>query len=319
MLKLRHVKKHFDTPHGKLKAVDGISLELSENKILGVVGESGSGKSTLGKLIVGLHDKTEGSVEFNTKRMPKRFCARDFMQFSQDIQMIFQDPYSALNPRMQLWQLLEEPCLLAKDKNYLSLNKEQRLAFLKEWLNKVGLRADYYDRYAHEFSGGQQQRIGIARALIQKPKLLICDEPISALDVSVQAQIVNLIKSLQVDLNMSVLFIAHDLAMVNYLCDQVVVMYLGKIVEQGDTQSVFKNPQHPYTQLLLASNPSINHEGLTMNATLASEELGSDIEAPNGCSFVSRCSRHTKQCALEEPKLLAIEPDDSRKVACFNI
>lgn len=313
---MNEIKKYFPTAHGLVKAVDGVNLEINENTILGLVGESGSGKSTLGKLLIGLHDKTQGEVYWNNKIMPSRFYRKNFLDFSHDIQMIFQDPYSALNPRMQIWQLLEEPCLLSKKHDYLQLSKKERFAFLQMWLEKVGLRAEFYDRYPHEFSGGQLQRIGIARALIQKPKLLICDEPISALDVSVQAQIVNLLKSLQVELGMSMLFIAHDLAMVNYLCDDVAVMYLGKIVEQGKTEDIFSKPQHPYTQLLLASNPVIGSR-LTFAENIHFEgEIPFAIKKDQACHFVSRCWKSTKQCQQAMPDLIQF---GERKIACFNI
>jgi len=316
MLSLRNIKKYFPVPQGILKAVDGVSLDIQDNQILGLVGESGSGKSTLGKMIIGLHDKTEGDAFWNNKTMPSHFSQKDFQYFSKDIQMIFQDPYSALNPRMQLWQLLEEPCLLSKNIKYLELSKTEKIDFLKMWIGKVGLSADFYDRYPHELSGGQLQRIGIARALIQEPKLLVCDEPISALDVSVQAQIVNLLKSIQVEFGMSILFIAHDIAMVNYLCDEVAVMYLGKIVEQGSSQDVFSKPQHPYTQLLLASNPSIGSR-LSFDSNLMFDgEISSPINMEKSCSFASRCWKSSKECQRAEPTLNEM---GKTKVACFNV
>lgn len=316
MLRVDQIKKYFPTAHGLVKAVDGVSLEIKENQIVGLVGESGSGKSTLGKMLIGLHDKTQGEVHWNDQLMPSRFLRKNFLEFSHDIQMIFQDPYSALNPRMQIWQLLEEPCLLSKNDDYLCLSKKQRLVYLQSWLEKVGLRTDFYDRYPHEFSGGQLQRIGIARALIQKPKLLICDEPISALDVSVQAQIVNLLKSLQAELGMSMLFIAHDLAMVNYLCDEVAVMYLGKIIEQGKTEEIFSQPQHPYTQLLLASNPVIGARLKFADNITFQGEIPSAIKREQACSFVSRCWKNTKHCQQAIPDLIQF---GERKIACFNI
>lgn len=316
MLRVNELKKYFPTAHGLVKAVDGVSLDIRENTILGLVGESGSGKSTFGKILIGLHNKTQGEVYWNNNIMPSRFHRKHFLDFSHDIQMIFQDPYSALNPRMQIWQLLEEPCLLSKNNDYLRLSKKERLAFLQSWLEKVGLRAEFYDRYPHEFSGGQLQRIGIARALIQKPKLLICDEPISALDVSVQAQIVNLLKSLQEEFGMSMLFIAHDLAMVNYLCDDVAVMYLGKIIEHGKTEDIFSKPQHPYTQLLLASNPVIGSRLKFAENIHFEGEIPSAIKVEQACHFVSRCWKNTTQCQQAIPDLIQV---GERKIACFNI
>jgi len=315
MLSVKDLKKYFKTQQGLLKAVDGVSFEIQQGQTIGLVGESGSGKSTLGKLIIGLHEKTDGELEWHTKPMPKKFSQKEFLNFSKDIQMIFQDPYSALNPRMQIWQLLEEPCLLSKNKKYLELAKKDRLNFLQRWLEKVGLRSEFYNRYPHEFSGGQLQRIGIARALIQEPNLLICDEPISALDVSIQAQIVNLLKSLQAEFGMSILFIAHDLAMVNYLCDEVMVMYRGKIVEQGLTQEVFLNPHHPYTQLLLESNPSFGKRIAFEENETAKNETPSLLSLGEACSFVSKCNKRTEQCYKSSPSLTV---RNNRKLACFN-
>ena len=326
-MQIRELKKYFPTSAGILKAVDGISLNIAHNKILGVVGESGSGKSTLGKMLIGLHDKSAGEVLWsatdNQKQiMPTRFSHKDFRFYSREIQMIFQDPYSALNPRMQVWQILEEPCLLSGNTDYKKLSKTQRLHYLQAWLEKVGLPANAYARYPHEFSGGQRQRIGIARALMVKPKLLICDEPISALDVSVQAQIVNLLKALQAELNMSIVFIAHDLAMVKYLCDEVAVMYLGKIIEQGPSAEVFSSPQHPYTQLLMASNPmadpKANRKSKSQTAQEVVGEIPSPINLPKGCHFFSRCVKRLEKCQQQEPSLEHDLKNKARLIACFN-
>ena len=326
-MQIRDLKKYFSTASGILKAVDGINLDIPHNKIMGVVGESGSGKSTLGKMLIGLHDKSEGevqwsSIENQTHIMPKRFSHKDFRFYSREVQMIFQDPYSALNPRMQVWQILEEPCLLSANTEYKKLSKTQRLHYLQTWLEKVGLNANAYARYPHEFSGGQRQRIGIARALMVKPKLLICDEPISALDVSVQAQIVNLLKNLQAELNMSIVFIAHDLAMVKYLCDEVAVMYLGKIVEQGASREVFNSPQHPYTQLLMASNPlaapTANRKSKRKTTEELVGEIPSPINLPKGCHFFSRCAKRLAICELQVPSLEPDPKNKARLIACFN-
>ncbi len=324
MLRIEKLSKHFHTAKGELIAVDDVSLDLPENRILGVVGESGSGKSTLGKTIIGLHGKTSGRISWQGKNMPQHFTRKDFLHFSKDIQMIFQDPYSALNPRMQVWQILEEPLLLSKNNDYLKLSNDKRKQFIQEKLEQVGLRPEFYQRFPHEFSGGQQQRIGIARALISKPKLLICDEPVSALDVSVQAQIVKLLKSLQAEYRMSLLFIAHDLAMVNYLCEEVAVMYLGKIVEQGTSETIFFNPGHPYTKLLLSANPSLNREE-NLQERFGIPDMQGEIPSPIGkrkaCGFVSRCWQANQQCAESVPPLALIQGEkkaDERKIACFN-
>lgn len=328
MLSIQNVKKYFPSAKGTIKAVDGVSLDVASSSIVGLVGESGSGKSTLGKMIVGLHDKSEGQMFWNGEPMPKHFRQKDFLHFSREIQMIFQDPFSALNPKMPVWQILEEPCLLSRNKKYLQLSAKQRLAFIQDYLVLVGLRPEFYKRYPHEFSGGQQQRLGIARALMQEPRLLVCDEPISSLDVSVQAQIVNLLKSLHKEMGMGILFIAHDLAMVNYLCDEVAVMYSGKIVEQGSREQIFFNALHPYTQLLLASNPGI-HGKTHSNVTLIQGEIPSPINRPEGCAFASRCWKKTSECELQPPELLvrqfdatgkavsASENTEQRKLACY--
>ena len=230
MLEVVNLKKYFTTTQGaardkgrnKLKAVDGVSFTIKPNQILGLVGESGSGKSTLGKMLVGLHDKTEGKVTWNNRPMPQRFSHKHFREFSQDIQMIFQDPFSALNPRMQLWETLEEPCLLANNSAYLKRSKTNRKLYLQEWLERVGLRPEFYNRYPHEFSGGQQQRIGIARALIQEPKLLICDEPISALDVNVSEKIFSnlLLGHLR---NKTRILVTHAIDFI-HLADKIIIM-----------------------------------------------------------------------------------------------
>lgn len=329
MLLVKSLCKYFDTPKGNLRAVDGINLEVPENHTLGIVGESGSGKSTLGKTIIGLHAKTQGEIYWQGKPMPKHFSRKDFLGISKDMQMIFQDPNSSLNPRMQIWQILEEPCVISKNRDYLKLSKQKRKLFLQEKLEQVGLRPEFYKRFPHEFSGGQQQRVGIARALISKPKLLICDEPVSALDVSVQAQIVTLLKTIQAEYKMSLMFIAHDLAMVNYLCDEVAVMYLGKVVEQGLSKEIFFKPAHPYTKLLLSANPSLSR-GENLQERFTIPEIKGESPSPllvqQGCSFSSRCWLATEQCKEEVPPLAvfdAAEKTDlekkssSRKSACF--
>ena len=250
MIKIENLKKYFDLGGEKfVHAVDDVSLEIYENEILGLVGESGSGKSTLGKVIAGLYPKTSGTISFKDKVLPQKYKAADFLLLSKDIQIIFQDPYSSLNPRMTVEEIIGEGLKL---RGFSSTEIRQKV---KEWLEKVGLNAEYMSRFPHEFSGGQRQRIGIARAMIVEPTFVICDEPISALDVSVQAQVINLLEELKNSMGLTLLFIAHDLSMVRYVSDRIVVMYLGSIVECGPADEVFFNPQHPYSRLLIQSNP----------------------------------------------------------------
>ena len=223
LLKTQNLTKHFQLSSKALvQAVDDISLEIAPREILGLVGESGSGKSTFGKTVIGLHDKTSGTVTFNGEKMPDRYQAGDFQRFANQMQMIFQDPYSSLNPRMTVGEIIGEGLLLHSDLKRSEVNEQ-----VADWLRKVGLNADHMSRYPHEFSGGQRQRIGIARALILNPEFVVCDEPISALDVSVQAQVVNLLGELKDSMGLTLLFIAHDLSMVRYVSDRIAVMYLG--------------------------------------------------------------------------------------------
>lgn len=251
LLRVEQLSRHFGLPGGRggvLRALDGVSFSLRRGEVMGVVGESGSGKSTLGKTLLGLHDKTAGDVWLKGVRLPRRYRRGDFLRYGRTLQMVFQDPYGTLNPRLTIGDSLAEPLHIQG----LGAEARQRVA---AGLRRVGLAAEAAARYPHEFSGGQRQRIGIARALIAEPELLVCDEPVSALDVSVQAQIVNLLMELRAELGVAMLFIAHDLALVRYLCDRVLVMYRGRVVEEGAVEAVFDRPQHPYTRLLLDASP----------------------------------------------------------------
>ncbi len=315
MLRVKNIKKAFSTPQGLSPVLKGISFQLKQNQILGVVGESGSGKSTLAKVLLGLHIRDQGDIALFDTQFPKRFSKKDFQSLSSLVQMVFQDPYSALNPKMQVWQLIEEPCLIAQQKDYLILSSEQRRERILEYLTLVGLGENFFNRFPHELSGGQQQRVGIARALILKPKLLICDEPISALDVSVQAQIVNLLKDLCDELGMSILFIAHDLAMVNYLCEDVMVMYQGSVVEQGPSELIFSSPLHPYTQLLLDANPNHVLEGKTQKNWDVQYIDGQGRVPSKGCAFANRCWKKLEECERLVPSLKPVETG-SRQIAC---
>jgi ABC-type oligopeptide transport system ATPase subunit len=254
VLELQEVQKHFPLAHGKaLRAVDGVSLTVGEREVVGLVGESGCGKSTLARTVVGLHAPTGGRVLFRGQPLPARYRAEDFRRLGRRIQMIFQDPYSSLDPRMTVREIVAEGPLIHG--LWRRPDAAERAA---GWLARVGLSRDDMSRYPHEFSGGQRQRIGIARALALEPELVVCDEPISALDVSVQAQVVNLLADLKRTMGLTLLFIAHDLSMVRYVSDRIAVMDRGRIVELGPADDVYFRPGHPYTRALVAANPVLD-------------------------------------------------------------
>lgn len=310
LVRINELTRYFDMGKGnRVHAVDKVSFTIGEREIVGLVGESGSGKSTLGKTMLGLHDKTSGTVTYRGETLPAHYSSKDFQRFARKMQMIFQDPYSSLNPRMTVGEIIAEGLLLhglatvsaARDK-------------AAHWLERVGLHADHMSRYPHEFSGGQRQRIGIARALILDPEFVVCDEPISALDVSVQAQVVNLLNELKQSLGLTMLFIAHDLSMVRYVSDRMAVMYLGSLVEIGPVNDVYFNPLHPYTQILIASNPEPDPD--TERARLSTSitgEIPSPVNVPEGCRFASRCPKVMDVCRQKTPQLHNV---DGRLVAC---
>jgi oligopeptide/dipeptide ABC transporter ATP-binding protein len=306
LLEIKNLKKHFKIgKHKTLHAVDGVNLTIYPNEILGLVGESGCGKSTLGRTLAGLYEKTEGDVVYKGETLPQNYSPKDFMRLSTEIQMIFQDPYSSLNPRMTVSEIIAEgPQLVGLWKGIESPAKVQM------WLERVGLAAEHGSRYPHEFSGGQRQRIGIARALAMEPKFVICDEPISALDVSIQAQIINLLAELKNKFGLTLLFIAHDLSMVRYVSDRMAVMYLGSIVELGSSDDVFFHPQHPYTQLLIGSNPEPDpaKERQRTQAPLQGE-IPTPVNLGVGCRFAGRCPKVTEQCKSVTPPLREINPN----------
>jgi oligopeptide/dipeptide ABC transporter ATP-binding protein len=305
--------KHFSLPRGqKVHAVDGISLTIHEREIVGLVGESGSGKSTFGKALIGLHDKTAGTVTYRGEVLPQRYRTADFRRHASAMQMIFQDPYSSLNPRMTVGEIIGEGLRLHR-----RLPAREIRDRVAEWLRRVGLEADHMSRYPHEFSGGQRQRIGIARALILEPEFIVCDEPISALDVSVQAQVVNLLEELQASMGLTLLFIAHDLSMVRYVSDRMAVMYLGSLVEVGPAAQVFFDPQHPYTQTLIASNPEPDPRAERERRRAApAGEIPSPIDIGAGCRFAGRCPHALDLCRSDTPGLLPSPTDPDRLVAC---
>lgn len=294
---------------GYVRAVDGVSFSIGRGKTLGLVGESGSGKTTLGRAILRLVEPTSGRILFE---------GRDLMRLSQGqlrrlrphMQMIFQDPYDSLNPRMTVGSMLEEPMLF----HGIRGNKKDARERAAELLRLVGLEPDHLSRYPHEFSGGQRQRIGIARALATNPKFIVCDEPISALDVSVQAQILNLLIELQERLGLTYLFIAHDLSAVRHISDRIAVMYLGKIVEEADSAEVLNRPLHPYTQQLLLSMP-IPRPGARRERPRLKGEIPRPEQIPAGCRFHPRCPLAVEDCKLQEPPLLELRP--GHRVACI--
>lgn len=311
ILETKNLKKYFGAGRNQwVHAVDGISVSIGENEILGLVGESGSGKSTFGKTVVGLLDKTEGEVWFKGERLPTRYGSGDYARHARLMQMIFQDPYSSLNPRMTVLEIVGEGLRLAG-----AVGRDEARERVAEWLRRVGLEPDHMSRYPHEFSGGQRQRIGIARALIVEPEFVVSDEPISALDVSVQAQVVNLLGELKADLGLTMLFIAHDLSMVRYVSDRMAVMYLGALVEIGPADEVFFRPQHPYTKLLVASNPEPDPRRERQQAHQPIEgEIPSPINIGAGCRFAGRCPQVMEHCQRVTPELLQIGED--HQVAC---
>lgn len=302
LLDINGLSKTFSVGGKPLLAVDQVDLQLYEGEVLGLVGESGSGKSTLGQLVLGLHDKTAGSVSFDGRTLPQRYKRADFQQQAREMQMIFQDPSACLNPRLTVAELVAEPLLLINNGTPLTVSERRQQVL--ESLARVNLPASAMGRYAHEFSGGQRQRIGIARALIVQPRLLICDEPISALDVSVQAQVVNLLADLRRKMGLSLLFIAHDLSMVRYISDRIAVMYLGQLMELADTERLFTACLHPYTYLLLASNPTMNTASRLSTPATSSVNLDTGLAvAGSGCVFAPRCAYASERCRLEKPML----------------
>jgi oligopeptide/dipeptide ABC transporter ATP-binding protein len=304
--------KHFKIGRNQVvHAVDEVSLSIAEKEIVGLVGESGSGKSTFGKTIVGLYDKTGGSVSFKGETLPSKYHPRDFQRLAARMQMIFQDPYSSLNPRMTVGEIIGEGLRLHSDETAATIREQ-----VARWLEQVGLHADHMSRYPHEFSGGQRQRIGIARAMILKPEFVVCDEPISALDVSVQAQVINLLGELKESMGLTLLFIAHDLSMVRYVSDRMAVMYLGSLVELGPADQVYFEPKHPYTEILVNSNPEPDPETERhRQSTAISGEIPSPVNVQAGCRFANRCPKVMDICRTETPQLIPLQ-DFDRQVAC---
>lgn len=312
LIKVRNLKKYFEVEKGVyLKAVDDVSFDIYKGETLGLVGESGCGKSTTGRTLLNIYPATEGSVEFKGQNISK-LKGKAAKDFTKSAQMIFQDPYASLNPRMLVSNIIGE----GLDIHNL-LKGQERTNRIHELLELVGLNKEHANRFPHEFSGGQRQRIGIARALAVNPEFIVCDEPISALDVSIQAQVVNLLEELQEKMGLTYLFIAHDLSMVRYISDRVAVMYLGSIVELADSDELYENPLHPYTKALLSAIPIPDPEIQRKRERIVLQgDVPSPINPPKGCKFVDRCPMATEQCRNQRPALKEVKP--GHYVACHH-
>ena len=317
ILKIKDLKKYFSM--GKegifsrksmmIKAVDGINFFLNKGQTFGLVGESGCGKSTTGRSILKLYEVTDGEILFQGKNIHS-FAGKEKMQYRRDVQAVFQDPYGSLNPRMRIGEFIEEPMLVHGIFN--SRDRKKRVAKL---LGVVGLSSDHASRYPHEFSGGQRQRICIARALSLNPKLVILDEPVSALDVSIRAQVLNLLMDLQEEFGLTYLFISHDLSVIRHLCNRIAVMYLGTICELAPTKELFESPRHPYTQALLSAIPKLGRQ--KANHIKLKGEVPTPINLPSGCIFHGRCLYTNERCINEIPRLIRM--DSGTKVACHGV
>nr|WP_308302666.1 oligopeptide/dipeptide ABC transporter ATP-binding protein [Bacillus sp. UMB0728] len=312
LMEIRNLKKYFHTGKDEvLKAVDNISFTIYKGETLGLVGESGCGKSTTGRTLMRLYDATDGEVFFQNEKVHDKKSPAELKEFNRKVQMIFQDPYASLNPRKTVADIIAEGI----DIHGLASSKEERRQKVYELLETVGLNKDHANRYPHEFSGGQRQRIGIARALAVEPEFIIADEPISALDVSIQAQVVNLMKKLQKDRNLTYLFIAHDLSMVKHISDRVGVMYLGNMVELAESDELYDEPLHPYTQALLSAVPIPDPAKEKSRKRIILEgDLPSPSNPPSGCRFRTRCPHATELCAEKVPEWKEAKPN--HWVAC---
>ncbi len=316
LIEVKGLKEYFDINMGflrsrPLKAVDDVSFSINRGETLGLVGESGCGKTTVGRTILHLYKPTAGEIRYDGKLIRTK---NDIHQFRTKASMVFQDPYSSLNPRMTVSDIVGEPL----DVHHMYSSKKERDDRILELLSLVGLNSEHASRYAHEFSGGQRQRIGIARALAMKPEFIVCDEPVSALDVSIQAQVINMFDDLQDELGLTYLFIAHDLLVVRHISDRIAVMYLGKMVELADAEEIYNHPLHPYSQSLLSAVPLPDPKAARANRRIVlSGDIPSPLNAPSGCPFRTRCRYATEQCAQSMPAFNEVEK--GHFVACHRL
>ena len=313
LLKTVGLKKYFKVPAGMLHAVDDVNITIYKQETLGVVGESGCGKTTLGRAVLRLHEPTAGEVYFEGENI-RKYSKRQMKDLKKSMQIIFQDPFSSLNPRMTVGQLIANPMVIQKSVS--ARDKDALQKKVTEIMDIVGLAQRFQNSYPHELDGGRRQRIGIARALSLQPKFIVCDEPVSALDVSIQAQILNLMQDLQKDFGLTYMFITHDLSVVKHLCDNIVVMYLGNVVEQCPTKDIFKTPLHPYTQALLSAIP-VPDPDYSMERIILKGELSSPVNPQPGCRFAVRCQYAQPHCSEEDPPLTEVKP--GHFVACVRV
>jgi peptide/nickel transport system ATP-binding protein len=311
LLEVKHLKKYFPTAEGMLHAVDDVTFSVDEGETLGVVGESGCGKSTLGKTVLRLTEPTSGEIWYDGKEI-SNLSAKEFKHLRTEMQMIFQDPFSSLDPRMSVSQLIAEPLQIY----HVTHGKEETEKKVRELMDTVGLASRFAKSYPHELDGGRRQRIGIARALALEPRFIVCDEPVSALDVSIQAQVLNLLQDLQAEKKLTYLFITHDLSVVRHISTEICVMYLGQIVEKCASKELFRNTLHPYSQALLSSIPVTRLDNRPERILLKGE-LTSPVDPPKCCRFAPRCRFATEQCFAQEPKL--VDVGEGHLVACHRV
>ena len=316
LVEVKHLKEYFNIATGAftskpLKAVDDVSFSIRKGETLGLVGESGCGKTTVGRTLLHLYKPTAGEIFFDGKKVETR---QEILEYRKKSAMVFQDPYSSLNPRMTVADIIGEPL----DVHKMYANKQERQERILELMSKVGLNSEHANRYAHEFSGGQRQRIGIARAMAMNPEFVVCDEPVSALDVSIQAQVINMFDELQEQMGLTYLFIAHDLLVVRHISDRIAVMYLGKMVELADANEIYDHPLHPYTKCLMSAVPLPDPKKARENKRIVlSGDIPSPLNAPSGCPFRTRCPHATEACAQSMPEFK--EVSSGHFVACHRI